>query len=164
MYFDYAGYVRECLNFPLANLIFFDVLSTLVAIIVWIKMKRTLRTFPGIRLLILIAVLSTIDHTCMLIGQLSHGGIYLLREKESDAVEMKGEITEITGLNDYSLPIIECDYYENMKYGDPNGYEFTINGIQCTAPVKGSLKLGDYVSVTYLPKSGYILYIDKVEP
>ena len=163
MYFDYAGYVRECLNIPLEELISL-ILGTLGAIIFLIYMKHTLRTFPGIRFLILIVVLSTIDETCLVIGELSHGGIYLLREKESDAVEMKGEITEITGLNDYSLPIIECDYYENMKYGDPNGYEFTINGIQCTAPVKGSLKLGDYVSVTYLPKSGYILYIDKVEP
>lgn len=162
MHFDYAGYVRECLNLPLEHLISI-ILGTLVAIILGINMKHTLRTFPGIRLLILIVVLSTIDETCMVIGELSHGGIYLLWEKESDAVEMQGEITEITGLNEYSLPIIECDYYENMKYGDPTGYEFTINGIQCTAPVKGSLKVRDYVSVIYLPRSGYILYIDKVE-
>ena len=162
MYFDYAGYVRECLNIPLEDLISI-ILGTLAAIIVMINMKHTLRTFPGIRLIILVVVLGTIESMCMVIGELSHGGIYLLREKESDAVEMQGEITEITGLNYYSLPIIECDYYENMKYGDPTGYEFTINGIQCTAPVKGSLKSGDYVSVTYLPRSGYILYIDKVE-
>ena len=162
MYFDYAGYVRECLNIPLNHLIFI-ILGTLAAIIVGISMRRTLRTLPGIRLIILIVVLGTIESMCLFIGQLSHGGIYLLREKESDAVEMQGEITEITGLNCYSLPIIECDYYDNPTYGDPTGYEFTINGIQCTAPVKGSLKVGNYVSVTYLPKSGYILYIDMVQ-
>ncbi len=162
MYFDYAGYVRECLNIPLEDLISI-ILGTLAAIIFGISMRRTLRTLPGIRLIILIVVLGTIESMCMVIGQLSYGGIYLLREKESDAVEMQGEITEITGLNCYSLPIIECDYYDNPTYGDPTGYEFTINGIQCTAPVKGSLKVGNYVSVTYLPKSGYILYIDMVE-
>ena len=162
MYFDYAGYVRECLNIPLEDLISI-ILGTLAAIIVGISMRRTLRTLPGIRLIILIVVLGTIESMYLYIGRLSYGGIYLLREKESDAVEMQGEITEITGLNYYSFPRIECDYYDNLKYGDPTGYEFTINGIQCTAPVKGSLKVGNYVSVTYLPKSGYILYIDMVE-
>lgn len=64
----------------------------------------------------------------------------------------------VTGYNLFA----HCGNNPVMGY-DPTGYEFTINGIQCTAPVKGSLKVGNYVSVTYLPKSGYILYIDKVE-
>lgn len=162
MYFDYAGYVRECLNIPLEGLICFDVLGMLVVVIVYLNLKKF---FPKkqLILLVMIVTLGTIQDTCEDAGQLSHGGIYLFWEKESDAVEMQGKITEITGLSNYSLPIIECDYYENMKYGDPTGYEFTINGIQCTAPVKGSLKVGNYVLVTYLPKSGYILYIDKAE-
>jgi len=134
----------------------------LVVIIVYLNLKKF---FPKKQLLLLVMIvtLGTIQDTCEDAGQLSHGGIYLLWERESDAVGMQGKITEITELSQYSLPRIECDYYEDLKYGDPKGYEFTINGIQCIAPVKGSLKVGNYVSVTYLPKSGYILYIDQVE-
>lgn len=162
MYFDYAGYVRECLNIPLEGLILFDILGMVVIIIGYFNLKNY---FPKkqLILLVLILILSSIKDAYEDAGQLLHGGIYLLWEKESDAVGMQGKITEITELDNYSLPRIECDYYENLKYGDPKGYEFTINSIQCTAPVKGSLKVGDYVSVTYLPKSGYVLYIDRVE-
>ncbi len=163
MYFDYAGYVRECLNFPLWGFIMFNLLDVVLIIIYLFYMKHKKKTFPFPfpvkQLLILIVVLSSIDSACLFIGQLKHGGVYLLWEKEVDAIQIQGCITKIDPLNSYSLPIIECDYYENMKRGDPTGYEFTINGIQCTAPVKGSLEVGDYVSVTYLPKSGYILYI-----
>lgn len=70
MYFDYAGYVRECLNIPLEHLISI-ILSTLTAIIVGIKMKHTLHTFSGIRLIISIVVLGTIESMCMVMG-----GIY----------------------------------------------------------------------------------------
>lgn len=157
MYFDYAGYVRECLNLPLEGLIFFNILGMVVLIIVGFHMKKIY--FPGKWFLILIVGLGTIESGYEDVGQLKYGGIYLLWEKESDAIQTQGNITEIAELNEYSFPRIECDYYENLKRGDPEGYEFTINGIQCAAPVKGSLEVGDYVSVTYLPKSRYILYI-----
>lgn len=99
---------------------------------------------------------------CVVCGHLAHGGIQLLNEKEKDSMIMQGDITEIKKLGIFSLPRIECDYYEDLKFGDPQGYEFTINGIQCTAPAKGTLKVGDYVEVEYLPKSGYILYINEI--
>ena len=87
----------------------------------------------------------------------------MIKEVETDVICTRGNIEKIEALSVYSLPIIECDYYENPAYGDPTGYEFTINNFQCTASVKGDLKVGDYVEVEYLPKSGYILYIEKIE-
>ncbi len=155
MYFDYQGYVRECLHLP-GFLLLILLLGT-VSFLVWCIFlgKFNFRK----KILIMVNLLWIGIFLGVAIGQLLYGGIYLLREKETDAVQMQGYISAIEPLGDFSIPIIECDYYENMKYGDPNGYAFTINGIQCTAPVKGSLEVGDYVSVTYLPKSGYILYI-----
>ena len=159
MYFNHAGYVQECLYMPLFLLMV--LLLGIVSLVVW-SIAHGKMNFRK-KILLLINLLWISIFLGIATGQLSHGGIYLLEEKETDAVKMQGYISEIKEFSDFSIPIIECDYYENMKYGDPNGYEFTINGIQCTAPVKGLLKSGDYVSVTYLPKSRYILYIDKVE-
>ncbi|MDE7271071.1 MAG: hypothetical protein K2N81_11435 [Acetatifactor sp.] len=93
------------------------------------------------------------------IGVLCNGGIYLRDEKETDAVEMQGEISDIKGLGSFSFPVVKGNY----RHEEKNGYEFIINGVQCKAVLKGSLEVGDYVTVKYLPKRGYILYIGKTE-
>ena len=95
---------------------------------------------------------------CINIGQLLHGGIYLHDEKETDAIELQGEISDIRGLSEFLFPVVKGDYLHEEK----NGYEFTVNGVKCQAVLKGSLEVGDYVTVKYLPKSGYILYIAEV--
>ena len=94
----------------------------------------------------------------MEIGVLLNGGIYLRDEKETDAIEIQGEISKIRGLGQFSFPVVKGDY----KHEEKNGYEFTINEIQCKAVLKGSLEVGDYVTVKYLPKSGYVLYIAEI--
>ena len=157
MYFNYEAYVLECLTLPAQELIF-----TILLLFFLIWNIRSVDLPRGASVVGILIGLWVCGFSCMYFGQLHHGGIYLIKETEADAVQMQGYITRMEELGDFSLPIIECDYYENPKYGDPNGYEFTINGIQCTAPTNGSLKVGDYVEVEYLPKSGYILYIDKV--
>lgn len=93
------------------------------------------------------------------IGILYNGGIYLYDENETDAVEIQGEITSIKELSSFSFPRIHGDY----DYEEKHGYEFTINGIQCIFVAKGSLETGDYVTIKYLPKSGYILYIAETD-
>ena len=90
------------------------------------------------------------------VGTILHGGIYLLNECEADAVEMQGHIEEIKDVEAYSFPNL------GSEYGIGQGVEFTIDGIQCTAILQGSLEVGDYVSVKYLPKSGYVLYISQI--
>ena len=159
MYFDYAGYVRECFDIPTKGLVL-NFLGIITLIIIAFRKEIA---FYGKRILLIFIFIGAIESICQNVGQLYHGGIYLAEEVASDAVYMQGVIVEIKPLDIYSIPIIECDYYNNPKYGDPNGYVFSINGIQCTAPTNGSLQVGDYVEVTYLPKSRYILYIDKTE-
>ena len=159
MYFDYVGYVRECLNIPLASLIS-DIIGLIILIVIAFNKKMI---FPGKRFLIIGLMILSMDTVYMNVGQLRYGGVYLLDEQETHVVRDKGIILQIKGTDTYSFPIIECDYDKNAKWGDPTGYEFTINNIHCMAPVKGDLKVGDYVEVEYLPKSGYILYINRVE-
>lgn len=96
---------------------------------------------------------------CMNVGRLLHGGIHLIYEREADAIELQGEISEIRGLGRFSFPELESEY----GYGETNGVQFTIDGIECSAIVQGSLEVGDQVIVVYLPKSGYILSIAESE-
>lgn len=158
MYFEYMTYVRICLNYPLRGLIMI-VLGLLV--LIWCAVFLKTDQFRGIAkfLMIFFILIGHIDSLCEYAGVLQHGGIYLAKEAESDAVQMEGYISHIEGLNRYQIYRITGDY----ELGDKKGYEFTINGIHCTAPAKGDLKVGDYVVVKYLPKSSYILYIDRTE-
>ena len=92
-------------------------------------------------------------------GVLLHGGIYLVSEKESDAITMRGYISAIEANNMFEMPRMRTEY----GYTHTNGEKITINNIRCKAPTGGILKEGDYVEVVYLPKSSYILSIDIVE-
>ena len=84
------------------------------------------------------------------------GGIYLLHEKEIDAVRIRGHISEIKSLYE-----AEGYYLPRFLFSWESGVQFTIDDIKCIAFTKGNLEVGDYVSVKYLPESRYILYIGK---
>lgn len=157
MYFDYALYKLYCYECPVYGGLFFAfafVVCIVPSVFQVIKKKRSLRDISVYAFL----ALGYAFVVCTSIGQLSNGGIHLRDEREADALEIEGEITNIKGLGLFSFPVVKGDY----KHDEKNGYEFTINGIQCKAVLKRSLKVGDYVTVKYLPKSGYILYIDEV--
>ncbi len=158
MYFDYEAYKAYCFESPMEFGLFFSVFivgQILYCIILAIKKKLVRKDV--VSLCIGVLVLGLI--VCINAGVLLYGGIYLYQEEEADAVEMQGEITDIKGLGQFVFPSVKDGYGHEEKYG----YEFTINGIKCMAVRKGSLKVGDYVTVRYLPKSGYILYIAETE-
>ena len=90
---------------------------------------------------------------------LMRGGIYLVVEKEDDAVEIEGMITDMKSINDFSYRWVGLEY----GYDKISGTIFTIDGIKCTAPLNCGLEVGDYVTVRYLPKSGCIMYISKTD-
>ena len=104
---------------------------------------------------ILLAVLVCGFFLCMNVGRLLHGGIHLTYERESNAVELQGEILEIKELGRYSFPKLKTEY----GYGETNGVQLVIDGVECTAVTRGILEVGDNVTVTFLPQSGYILSI-----
>ena len=162
MVFEYERYKLECLDLPASAVILY--LLPFLGIIFFVIIKMIIkRQITGQGSLAKILVLLFVGFLLgMNLGHLVNGGRYLWQEDKEEAVCTKGVITEIEELGIFSLPRIECDYYEDLKFGDPQGYEFTINGIQCTAPAKGTLAVGDYVEVEYLPKSGYILYINEM--
>ena len=93
-------------------------------------------------------------------GYLAHGGIYLIGEKEEAAIALQGEISDMEELADFSFPRVKTQY----EYEGYHGVQFTVNGVECAAPIKGSLEVGDTVEVVYLPKSGYVLSIQEIEP
>ncbi|MCM1111643.1 MAG: hypothetical protein NC399_00160 [Muribaculum sp.] len=158
MYFDYEAYRAYCFESPMMCVVIFSlglVGGILGAVIKAIKKELVKEDIVflrvGIPMVILVVSITG--------GELLYGGIYLYHEQETDAVEMQGEITDIKGLGDFVFPTVK----DGRGYEEENGYEFTIDGVKCAANRKGSLKVGDYVTVRYLPKSGYILYIAEIE-
>ncbi len=158
MYFDYESYRAYCYENPIFGLSIFSFafLMCIVSIVIQGVRKKLVLKDMAIYTLFALGYALVIS---IALGQLMHGGIYLQYEKESDAIELCGEITDIRGLELFSFPIVEGGY----KHEEKNGYEFIINGIKCKAVLKGSLNTGDYVTVKYLPKSGYILYISEID-
>lgn len=158
MYMDYQSYKSYCFGDPEFGAIAFSIIILLHgAWLVYVGLHKQWdwRKY-GFQVLWIIGAVVVV---CIKIGILYNGGIYLRDEKETDAVVMQGEITDIRGLGEFSFPRIHGDY----EYEEKNGYEFTINGVQCVFVAKGSLEVGDYVTVKYLPKSGYVLYIAETD-
>ena len=155
---DYKLYKACCFGTPE----FFAIASSIIILLhgVWLIYVAWSRKWDwrknGFHLLMLIGLGIVV---AVQIGVLYNGGIYLREEKESDAIEMQGEITSIKGLGQFSFPRMHSDYDEEEN----TGYKFIINGVQCKFVAKGSLEVGDYVTVKYLPKSGYVLYIAEID-
>ncbi len=154
MYFDFESYRAYCYEGPVTTGLMFSifVVACISSIVIQAVKKKLILRNAIIYTFFMLAYLLIVR---MCIGQLLYGGVYLRYEKETDAVEIQGEITDIKGLEDFVFPTVKDGY----GYEEKNGYEFTIDGVKCAANRKGSLKVGDYVTVKYLPKSGYILYI-----
>ena len=158
MFFDYSQYVRGCLILPLIiSLFFLVVLISCIIQLVGIRFDNRISYVDIAKMVLTVSV--CVFFLCMNIGRLLHGGIHLIYEREQDAIEIHGEITNISGPGRFSFPEMKSDY----GYGETNGVQFTINGIPCTAIVQGFLKVGDNVTVVYLPQSGYILSISLLE-
>ena len=84
---------------------------------------------------------------------LFRGGIFLLIEKEEDAVEISGVIEKT----------IEIDALTGSKYETENnhgrGEALIIDGRKYYLTTYGDLKIGDEVTAKVLPKSGFVLEI-----
>lgn len=154
MHFEYTQYVRGCLIIPISVSLF--ALSMCVSavshlITVTIQQKSTSRDIVNFLLTMLVCSF----FLCINAGRLLYGGIHLIYERESNAVEVQGEILEIRELGRCSFPKLKTEY----RHNETNGVQFLIDGIECAAVTRGTLEVGDNVTVTFLPKSGYILSI-----
>ena len=154
MYFEYSQYVGGCLILPL--LVSLSALGMLIGAIGHFVtvIRRQKLSFDKI-LNLALAVLVCGFFLCMNLGRLCYGGIHLLYERETQAITFTGEISEMKELDRYSFPELKNDY----GYGETNGVELTIGNVKCAAVTAGQFEVGDEVTITYLPQSGYVLSI-----
>ena len=83
------------------------------------------------------------------------GGIHLAYERPKAAVTVEGTLDTVK-------PLSAWNGIRYMAYGEnSSGYEYTIGNLTLTGMAKGTLEPGDEVSVTYLPKSGFVLTIEE---
>ena len=153
MIFDYDLYLRGCLIFPIfvAAIAVPGLVSCVknMWIIVLVRKEK-----PGDHLQLLAGIIVSCICCVLSIGPLLSGGLYLLVEKESDAIEIQGEITQIKEMPRMVLPAL------NNNYGfDKVGVSIVVDGQKCALPTSGILQVGDYATVRYLPQSGYVMDI-----
>lgn len=154
MQFSYSQYLRACLIVPLLISIFALCVLTPPAFRLLLSIFRhkfSIQEASDFATTALILVLICGTN----VGHLLNGGLHLIYEREYDAVEFQGEIAEIHSLGQFSFPRLRTEYDQ----GKHDGVEFIIDGTECTAPTSGTLAVGDYVTVIYLPQSGYVLSI-----
>lgn len=86
------------------------------------------------------------------------GGIHLVYEHPKAAVTVEGELEDI---KKYSA----LKGVRYAAYGETScGYAYTIDGVTVSGMAKGTLEAGDQVRCTYLPKSGFVLSIEELNP
>ena len=83
------------------------------------------------------------------------GSYHLIYERADDAVTVEGTLDTVTANSIWS----GTRYSVNGE--SSNGYVYTIDGLELKGMAKGTLEAGDDVTVTYLPKSGYVLTIEE---
>ena len=105
---------------------------------------------------------------CFLFGieaiHLLRGGIFLLIENEEDQVQVAGIVEKTIDFNPQigSRYFSVAPYQNNPLYGDhPWGGGLVINGEKYFLVSYGDTKVGDYVRLTVLPKSHYVLELNK---
>jgi len=99
-------------------------------------------------------------------GRLLNGGLYMLQEKPADAISHRGVIEKIVPCDQCHFPNISKYHkeYSNVNNTSIYGYEIAVDNMDFKAPEIGTLTQGDAVVICFLPKSGYILSVEKETP
>ena len=92
----------------------------------------------------------------IMIATLFNGGIHLIYERPDDAVTVEGTIEDIQSCSILTSP----KYFTTAE--NANGYKLTVGDTTCVIHSIGTLEVGQQVTVTYLPKSGFVLEITEV--
>lgn len=112
--------------------------------------KRSHRALFGVVVLAAGCFFLYLSGSCLL-----HGGIRILTEKEADAAAETGVIEQV---DERSLPAIPT---YRLPGKTTAGYTLTIDGETYRVMDAGDLKPGDRVRLTYLPKSRFVLSIQR---
>lgn len=106
-----------------------------------------------ILLVLLVVVIIILGHLL-----LSGGGLHLIYERPGDTVTVEGTIEDIRARG-----ALESPRYA-VSGENSYGYEFTVGDVTCVGMARGSLEVGDTVTVTYLPHSALVLAIGETAP
>ena len=147
MDFEYSQYFEACLLNPIVVSIFF--LTALIPAIkqsiknfnVYVNKKEVVKFICVLSVFILFFTVNA--------GRLLYGGIYLTFERATDCEVLEGEIEDVQNVNNFLFPITDSG----------EAVRFSIQGKECTAFSLGDFQVGDYVTVKYLPRSGYVLSV-----
>ena len=86
---------------------------------------------------------------------LARGGIYLLVEKERDAIQVSGTVERT----------VEIDFVTGAKYHVENnngsGEAIVVNGRKYYLTTYDDIHSGDHVAMDVLPRSGFVLKIER---
>ena len=150
MKFEYSTYLRQDCYAPL-SLALFSLLFLIIVMVGFIKHKPY-NTLEVVECVILLSI------GCYLFGinaiHLSRGGLYLLFEHESSQIQVDGVVEET----------IEIDSITGAKYRVENQYSnhghgeaLIVNGEKYYLITYGDTKVGDFVRLSVLPKSHFVL-------
>lgn len=163
MIFEYSDYFRCNTVVPICVLAFLSFFAILLTIDICIKVKNNKATKNEV-----IKYLVLCFGFCLMLAPtnirtLSNGGILLLNENENDATTYTGVIEKI-----YEPSELYHDFKAAYDFGDGDstlqfGADITIDGKMYFAVCAGDFKVGDTVTITYLPKSKVILSIYHAE-
>ena len=157
MVFDYDVYYRQ--NFAIPSLLIAFCLFLLLSILVNIykillavkkgselPQDEIVKNVIGIAIVVILIVLNAIP--------LIRGGVFLICERENDAITVSGTIDNT----------VELPSFGGAKYGveqnHGHGEAIVIDGVRYFLVTFGEFKQGDQVLVKVLPKSRFILEIE----
>lgn len=156
MIYDYSVYLRQNCIVPLILSLFCAFCMAKAGRYMWKKLSTTpFRQCIKEIAISGIAIVLLIFLTAVNLINLSRGGMYLLFEKETDIIEVSGVIEDT----------IEIDAWTGCKYGTENnhgrGEALIVNGEKYYLTTYGDLKVGDKVILKVLPRSKFVLEIQK---
>ena len=157
MSFTYFDYLINNLMMPVFAIAFILVpLFTLITSTLkyYAKNKTFDTAHLPVKILFCVALIALL---VIMSGVLRMGGLHLITERPSHAVTITGTIEDVDILSSFEGPKYSTG--GEASYGG----RFTVNGIQCLSMAKGDFELGDTVSITYMPKSSFVLNMEHIE-
>ena len=152
MQFDYEVYYWDNGLFPIIILLF----AVLVIIIVIHSLRKDGIPKNGLLKLLLFFIIVTLCISVNIIP-LARGGIFLIFEKEDDAVYITGKIEDV----------FELSFFGSMKYNVEQNHGYgeglMVNGMKYYLMTYGDYKEGDMVTIKVLPKSKLVLELAPAE-
>ena len=158
MTFSFFSYLLNNLMLPVFAIVFvgYPVFQTIFRLIGQ-KVRGEQVELPGFQAVLMFIVLIVL--LVILFNMLiSGGGLGLITDRADDALTVEGVIEEIHPGTIWSNP----RYTVNGEIS--NGYTLVIDGVECFSMAKGELEIGDTVSASYMPKTGYVLNIQEINP